>query len=354
MTGIDRSKLSCRTLLFLFVLIGAPIAARCDTLEDSARELAKKIVATLPIQDPANLSARSEVILEFQNLSSLSSDDFARAIEALKAGSLALAVGTSTSGTEVPRVRVTLSENLTSYVWTAVVRRGDTFQTVFSTMPLPVTNQVLTDTMRMTLHSEKIWEGQEQILDVTFVFLPDFEQRMVLLVPDGIIITKAEKGAALQKVEFPPPEPLGRGVTGAVNQLGNLVESVSGGRTCDVSLDTQKLIRCYVPKNVFGPDDHGRVAEVGGDKPIYGDEVRDLPNDCSTSGPILASGTGDYTRSDTAQVFMGKSVISNQVSFPGPVLKFSLGPDPQFVTAIVRDLKDGNYEVYRLSISCGQ
>ncbi len=48
MTGTDRSNLSCRTLLFLFALLGTPMAARCDSLEDSAKELARKIAGVLP------------------------------------------------------------------------------------------------------------------------------------------------------------------------------------------------------------------------------------------------------------------------------------------------------------------
>ena len=51
MMAADRSTHSCRALLFLFVLIGIPIAARSSTLEDTAKELAQKIAAALPVAE---------------------------------------------------------------------------------------------------------------------------------------------------------------------------------------------------------------------------------------------------------------------------------------------------------------
>ena len=57
MTGTYRSNLSYRTILIFLVLLGAPMAARSDTLEDSARELAGKIAAALPAREEVSASA---------------------------------------------------------------------------------------------------------------------------------------------------------------------------------------------------------------------------------------------------------------------------------------------------------
>ena len=134
-------------------------------------------------------------------------------------------------------------------------------------------------------------------------------------------------------------------------QVGNRVESTSDGRACEVALDTMTLVRCGVPQLAY---DLLPEKIVGADKPVFGDEVRDIPNNCGVTNPMLATGTGDYTQPDSVQVFANRESISNQLTFPGPVLRFSQGPDTEFATAIVHNLKDGNYEVYRLSISCGQ
>src|SRR5713226_9576322 len=63
MMAADRSIRSCRAVLFLFVLIGIPSVVRSATLEDSAKELARKIAAALP--------SGENVSCEIRNISSL-------------------------------------------------------------------------------------------------------------------------------------------------------------------------------------------------------------------------------------------------------------------------------------------
>jgi hypothetical protein len=70
MTGTNRSNLSYRTILILFVLLGVPMTARSDTFEDSTRDMARKIAATLP--------QREDVSVEIQNLSMLTSKEVDR------------------------------------------------------------------------------------------------------------------------------------------------------------------------------------------------------------------------------------------------------------------------------------
>src|SRR5258707_10988216 len=59
MTGTDRSNLSYRTILIFFVLLGAPMAARSATLDDSAKELAGKIAAAVPIGESTSIVTRN-------------------------------------------------------------------------------------------------------------------------------------------------------------------------------------------------------------------------------------------------------------------------------------------------------
>ena len=59
MTGTDRSNLSYRTILIFFVLLGAPMAAPCSTLDDSAKELAGKIAAAVPVGENTSIVMRN-------------------------------------------------------------------------------------------------------------------------------------------------------------------------------------------------------------------------------------------------------------------------------------------------------
>ena len=77
MMAADRSTRSFRAILFLFVSLGLPSLARPATLEDSAKELARKIAAALPAQE--------NVSCEIRNLSSLQPGEAARIEQSLKA-----------------------------------------------------------------------------------------------------------------------------------------------------------------------------------------------------------------------------------------------------------------------------
>src|SRR5579864_7822019 len=70
MMAADRSTLSCRAILFLFVSLGLPSLARPATLEDSAKELAREIAVALPPQE--------NVSYEIRNISSLQPGEVAR------------------------------------------------------------------------------------------------------------------------------------------------------------------------------------------------------------------------------------------------------------------------------------
>ena len=107
MMAADRSTLSCRAILFLFVLIALPAAAASATLEDSAKELARKIAAALP--------AGENVSCEVRNISSLQSRDVARVEQALKAELQERGVRLTSSGAAITAV-VTLSQNFESLV----------------------------------------------------------------------------------------------------------------------------------------------------------------------------------------------------------------------------------------------
>src|SRR5580704_17793002 len=155
--GIYRSNLSLRTLLLLLVLLGAPLSARCDTLDDSARELAGKIAAALP--------AKENVSCEFRNASSLQPDEVGRIDEALKTALQCEGSPEQTNYTATTRILVTLSENLNNFVWAAQIRRGDTSQIVFTMSPRPRENAVASSALPITFRSEKFWEGPEEILD---------------------------------------------------------------------------------------------------------------------------------------------------------------------------------------------
>src|SRR5260370_32515156 len=115
MTGINRSNPSSRTILILLVLLGAPMATRSTTLEDSAKELARKIAAALSMQESTSV--------DIQNISTLTPREVDRVSQALS-GALQDS-GFSLNRGGAIHVSVMLSENVKGFLWSAEISRGD-------------------------------------------------------------------------------------------------------------------------------------------------------------------------------------------------------------------------------------
>jgi hypothetical protein len=357
MTGIDRSILSHRTLLFLFVLLGTPMAARSATLEDSARELAGKIAAAMP--------TREEVFYEVRNLSSLTPEELARIDQALQGELQSRGIRASLNSGGTARVVVTLSENLKSFVWTAEIHQGEASPVVLVAVTRSLADRIVSDSMPVTLHSEKFWEGSERIVDATIANASNGDPLLLLLTQDGLQIRKVGSDA-VSIVQIPPGEFRPRDPHGAITQTENGITLTSVPRVCSVGLDGRVLIECHKiietpsPGRVFENLSLRLLAMPGPMRVKRGSQVTAVQNGCRGGGQLyLAAGTGDYTEPDTIQLFESTDVhgiiverwLSDLLRFSGPVIDLqSAGATPR---AIVHNLLTGNYEAYRISITCG-
>lgn len=356
MTGINRSALSRRTLLFLLVLLGTPMAAGSATLEDSAKELARKIIAAMTTHEEASLDIRKE--------SSIGPDDFAVIENNLKGELQALGVRITGNAGAPAKIAVTLSENMSSFVWTAEIRQADSSQVVFLAFPKPSENHAVSRGMPVTLHSEKFWEGSQRVLDAAIVALPNGVSLLLLLTPDALLIRNVGSDQ-VSTVAFPPSAMATRDPMGALTQSGKIVSATTASQICNIDTFSRALMECH-PRPVDGPPT-GRMFEsliaLAKPGPVHverGSQVTAVPNSCGNGLQYLASGQGDYTESDTILLFesevtqgvISEKALSDFLHFPGPVMSIqSDGAPPR---AIVRNLQTGNYEAYKISISCTQ
>jgi hypothetical protein len=344
MMGINRSNLSRRTILFLLVLLGMPWAAHSATLEDSAKELARKIAAGLP--------ARGDLSCEIRNTSSLGLDDVVRIEQALKTELDGRCVRTQANGSETAKIVVTLSENVKTLVWTAEIRQGAEYRELLQ--PVPRSTGLLSSTkaLPIVLNSERFWDGPERVLDVELVTAPNGDQLTVMLLPDAVFIRNTSRGSE-NRVDIPLVVPTStlREASGTLSvQDGDLINVRHDRHYCTVSLATLTLVQCW---------DYQGMMFVPGGPPVKGGQVESAPTNCTKGKGIawFVTGTGDDTQPDSLKVVvtqnLGSAIASNQIGFPGPVLTIhdASGNMPRI---IVKNLHTGNYEAYRLSISCTQ
>jgi hypothetical protein len=346
MTGTDRSNLSYRAILVLFVLLGAPMAVRSDTLEDSAKDLARKIVAVLPVQD--------DVAIEMRNFSSLTSSEAIRIKQVLSSDIQGSGVRTTTNGGTAVQVRVTLSENVKEFVWSAEVRQGDASHVVLIAVPRSSEGRAVSNSMPMVLRSDKFWEGPERILDAVASDAGG-QNKILLLLPSGLAI-QDNSGAAVSRVVIPTAQTASRNPRGLLEYSGNIVSAVFQTQTCTIALDTQNLVECHPTAN-RAPADY-LIDFAPGDAQLIGTgaEFGIVHSSCGDGNQVLATSPRDYTQPDSLQAFQikptGAVAISNGLEFPGPILALHVVPDIPRVVAL--NLKTGKYEAYQLSISCAQ
>jgi hypothetical protein len=352
MTGIDRSTFSYRTLLIFFVLLGTPMAARSGTLEDSARELARKIADALP--------ERSEVAIEVRNLSSLAAGEVTNVERTLHAELRNRGLRSPSDGGVTLSVRVTLSENMKGFVWSAEIRQ-DVPRVILLAFRNPPENRVASDAMPMILRSEKFWEGPQRILDAAIANSSSGDPLLLLLTPDELLIRKVGNDE-VSTVQIPAAQSVARDPAGALTQDGNRIIVRSAPQICSIDLDARTFAECHPADGPPG----GRVFEklelLALPNPVHfetGTRSGTVQSSCRDGQLFLAGGPGDYTEPDTIQLFestvaggvITEKPLSDFLHFAGPVMALQcVGPTP---TVIVHNLQTGNYEAYRISISCG-
>ena len=337
--GANRSTLSCRTILFLLVLLGTPLAARSGTLEGSAKELARKIVASLPAQDG--------VSLELRNTSTVTPQEFASLEQTLREELEGLKIHVVAAVPAAVNLRIVLSENRKGLLLSAEIIQAGASQVILMAASRTPQFRIASYWMPIVLQSKIIWEGPEQILDAAIASGPGGVPRLVLLLPDGLKIQDSPWGT-MSTEKFPSSESATRDPRGKLEITGNVASAVLPPRICTMNLDTFELLECHTAAGADG----SLMVEVPHDFPAAekGTEILMPQNGC---GAALATGPGDFTQPDSVQAFSMKPAglaISSKVDFPGPVLALRGGSGSS--RAIVRNLKTGNYEAY--SLSCGK
>lgn len=348
-----RLNISRRAIFFLFVSLGLSNAIRAGTLEDSAKELARELAAALPVQTTASC--------EIRNRSSLLPEEVSRVERGLDAELQDRGVRLSDKGAETAIV-VTLSENFENLVWTAEIRKGGASQVVVVAVERPSGNHTVSSAMPVTIHSEKFWEGPERILDAGELSDGAGKSWQVVLLPDGLRI-QDKQGGATSTTEITSLQGTSRDPWGNLNfqPTGNSIGVFLAPRVCAVNLEPLDWSACLTPAGSTSAPPPGRtpvmfdVAPAIPPPPGKGTLI-EMQSVCGGANQFLATGAGDYTQTDSLQVFQAESsgavAVSAELDFPGPIT--ALHATSATPRAVVRNLTTGNYEAYRLSFSCGQ
>lgn len=174
MPAARRILLLLLAILLLLLFLAVPGVSWADALEDSARELARRIAGALPPNEVAVLSLR--------NLSSLGAAEVAAVRRALEAELRSRGARPAAGGAAPVEARVTLSENLTGYLWVAEIRRGEQLEVAMLALPRSAAPAASRPAPSLSIQKEILWEQKEPILALALLDSPGTaEQRMAVL-----------------------------------------------------------------------------------------------------------------------------------------------------------------------------
>ncbi len=249
------------------------------------------------------------------------------------------------------QLQLTLSESADSYVWVAEIRRGETSDVVMVSAQRGAIKKPSAKQPSLTLRRKLIWEQDARILD--FGLLPDTAAEgasiLVILEPDKIAFYDYRSGEwqLNRGIDIAHERPVQRDVRGRVDLQAGKAELPSS--ECAGNFQRPETVTCVSTPATRGAALVGVRGENAADRAI-------LAPVCGLDDPILASGFGDWTESDSIQIYEGsrqRDAVSQQIQFAGPVLALWASEGGKTARVVSRNLKTGAYEASIVSVSCG-
>jgi hypothetical protein len=111
-----------------------------------------------------------------------------------------------------------------------------------------------------------------------------------------------------------------------------------------------------------GLDNQAVLLDLGTQPPPkflgWGSEIAGVASRCGSGRQVLVTRPGDWTEPDAIQAYEiveeQATAVGAPVQFDGPVMALWSAGEEAYARAVVRNLKTGNYEAYRLTIACGE
>lgn len=329
---------ACAIFLFIFqILIEKPAAARPDALEDCVERLAKK-AAALPHEQRMSLVWTNHAAL---------SDARVERLRAAFADRLEAAQVRLVQGETAPALRVAIEQTPSRIVFTAMVPGEGSSNVVIEEVERALAGIEEGGGNHVRLEKELLWQQETRILSAAL--LPEAvdggEKRLAVLTEDALQVYGGASGN--WKIEssktLPGPRAPKRSARGQVmvaedksGQIGILLP----GKRCEASVADESAVAC-TGSSVEWPS--GRLMAT--------------PN-CGTQTWWLRSDSGDFASEDRLllrNAANGKDAAwVAELGIAGPVISIAAGGSAGSATVTARNLRTGNYEVYRLAVACGE
>jgi hypothetical protein len=329
--------LPCVLLAFLFACFPSP--SRADSLEDAARTLALKVCAS--DRQPALEIRWQDAVPAHGALSDAVRNSFLAQLSACgidtakKPGIPSLTVSVQWTASKV--LLMADSEN------SAEPRRVEMVE-----LPRPRLSLSNESSSGPHLARELIWQQERPINSAVEWYDRSNQQQHLFLLSEGFLIRRRLEDhvwTLVDSTELPSSarsHRLGKGEFVHGDHSPTSLAFLLDDKICSIQLGERVSFTCS-------------DTNIGG-------KVVTMASACAEKFQILATGRGDYTQQDRITLartepirpWLSEAEIpTGSVELPGPVLDDQATEDRKSVTAVVRNLSTGIYEVYRITAVCG-
>jgi len=313
----------------------------CATsLEDAAASLAQKLCAPLP-QKSLRVQWDGAPLLPNESFVSFKSSFLARLADC--------GVAVSENSAD-PVLIITLQVTVSKIVFVAEfadLAEGRGMRMV--EIPRSTLSVLSGSSSSSRLRKELIWQQESPLSGAVEGSDESSHEHFLFLLGEGFLIRRQLENQVWKLVdstELPStsrPHRLGKGFFVYDDQMPARLAFLLDGKICSIQPGSRILFDC-------------RPTALGG-------QVVTIASACDGKVQRLATGTGDYTQPDritlagqevSHQPLSEDELRSGSIEMPGPVLDYLTNGDGKSVSAVVKNLSTGIYEVYRITTVCGQ
>ena len=365
-------------------------------------------------RDIAAITGPGTVTLAVHNISSLTAD-YVPVIKRDLQNDLRSAGVHVVDANGAADIMLTLSENAQGYVWVAEVHQADETKVAMVTAPRSQAATPALNGPLVAIRKTPLWSQNSPILDVAQV-QAGAEPHMIVLDPAAISLYKMTAGRWTREQQFAIPHAHAwpRDMRGRlVLARDHLFDAYLPGVVCASTATPPLTVNCRPGDDpwpiagaqaaLFGASHNffagavmpaiGKLSSVpafysaaGIPRPAYtlwvfarldgsvhlmdgvndvglrardwGSDLAAVRSSCGAQTQLLVTATGDFDAADVVRAFeiadREPVEVSAPLEFPGPVTALWTSSDAHSATAVVRNLKTGNYDAFELAITCGQ
>lgn len=326
----------CFLLLLLLAAPGAsaqtaPSAATSTTLEYAVHQLADR-VSSIP-------NFRGAVRIQFYEDAALTSetgqdwqDVFRKELEETRF--------TITEDAAANVLRVGLTETPTALVLSAGVRINEKEEARFAMLPRTTFRAANLPVVSVRIEKEQVFQSGERILDAGA--LTGSETGLLLLAYRGteLSVMRVDGSGVITQIVSLASAGVrtSRDSRGEVSAASYEANVILPGKRCQIGWAAAGDVKCRATKVAW------RASVV-------------LKASCDAEGWKLVADGADWSSPDLLQVVPESALRKRSAvllsDFPGPILSISAGQSASSALVVTRNLRTGNYEVYKVTLACG-